>query len=177
MAVVAVGIDLEERGPQDSWARSIGDLGLGADLVDVLAVDHVPLHGIALGAVGEAILERRGALEAGAHRVSVVLDDVDDRQAQERGQVQRLVERTLVHRAVAEIAEAAALDALVFECEGDAERPRESGRRRCRDRPSNSLSGAKKCIEPPLPFEQPVALPKSSAMHSFIDMPTARAWP
>ena len=41
--------------------------------------------------------------------------------------------------------------------------------------PQKLRDGSKKCIEPPLPFEQPVALPYSSAISSFRFMPTAMA--
>ena len=33
------------------------------------------------------------------------------------------------------------------------------------------------CIEPPLPEQLPVALPKSSAIMASIEVPLARQWP
>ena len=66
----------------------------------------------------------RGALDARAHRVLVVLDDVDDRQLPELRHVEALVDLALVGRAVAEIGErdVAVLAILVGEGEPGAER-------------------------------------------------------
>lgn len=41
--------------------------------------------------------------------------------------------------------------------------------------PMKPFSRSKRCIEPPFPFEQPVAFPKSSAMIERDDMPRASA--
>ena len=38
-------------------------------------------------------------------------------------------------------------------------------------------SGAKRCMLPPRPPEQPVARPKSSAISAWGGTPLARAWP
>ena len=43
--------------------------------------------------------------------------------------------------------------------------------------PRKLFLASKKCIEPPRPFEQPVSLPKSSAMIARADIPLAYAWP
>ena len=53
--------------------------------------------------------------------VAVVFDNVDDRQLEQRGHVQRLVEAALVHRAVAEEAHGRAFQPLVFQPIGQPE--------------------------------------------------------
>ena len=50
--------------------------------------------------LGEAGAERGGALEARAHRVLVVLDDVDNGQVEKRRHVERLVKDALVAEAL-----------------------------------------------------------------------------
>src|SRR3954451_9967759 len=47
------------------------------------------------------LLKRSGALDTGAHREKIVLANEDDRELVERSEVQGLVKRTLVDRAVA----------------------------------------------------------------------------
>ena len=84
----------------------------------------MPSTWLARDAVGLAALIKlgpgRGALDRGAHAVSVVLDDVDDRQLPERGHVEALVDLALVDRAVAEIGEAHAAVLAVAVGEGEA---------------------------------------------------------
>ena len=105
VAAVAVGLDLEERRAL-LLARAVDRLGRGPRAPSSSV--H-PVHVAAGDAVGAAalveVLHRRGAVERGAHAVAVVLDDVDDRQLPERGDVQGLVEGALVDGAVAEEAE------------------------------------------------------------------------
>src|SRR6266702_3378745 len=43
--------------------------------------------------------------------------------------------------------------------------------------PMNRLPASNRCIEPPFPFEQPVALPNSSAMSALAGTPRASACP
>jgi hypothetical protein len=102
----------------------VGELEGGGDLVadleDVVAVlNDVPVHAVALGALGEA-RAGRGAFLAGAHRVAVVLDDEDDGQRHERREVVGLVHGALVDGTVAHEGEGGALEALVFEGVGEA---------------------------------------------------------
>jgi len=74
----------------------------------VPAVDRDPRHRERLG-LDRQRFARRGVrvllLHAGDHVVGVVLQHVDDRQLPQRGQVQRLGERALLGRAVAEEAQ------------------------------------------------------------------------
>lgn len=123
VAVVAVGIDF-----QKGWFVFLagtlhGDVGFGADFVDVGAVDDVPFHVVAFGALGEASAEGGGAFLGGSHGVAVVFDDVDDGEFEEGGDVEGFVECALVDGTIAEVAEGAAFEAFVFEavCEAEAE--------------------------------------------------------
>src|SRR5689334_21772403 len=68
----------------------------------------------------EQIRLGRRALDAGSHRVLVVLDRVDDRQVPELGHVEVLVDLALVDRAVAEIAQADAPILGIFPLEREA---------------------------------------------------------
>ena len=105
MAAVAVGVGLEER---RSLLRTGALDGLGHRIAhgqEVHAVDLAAGDPIGRGPLVE-VLHRRGAVDRRAHAVAVVLDDVDDRQVPQRAHVQRLVERSLVDRAVAEEAQA-----------------------------------------------------------------------
>ncbi len=88
-----------------------------------------------------------------------------------------LVERPLVDRAVAEVA--------------DGRPGRRRGTSMAKATPAASgmwlptiawppmkpFSASKKCIEPPCPLEQPVTLPSSSAIAALARHPAARAWP
>ena len=124
MAVVTVSVDLEHARAALFAGPLHGIEGLGAHFVKIFAVDDVPIHVIALGALGQVIFDRRGPGEAGAHRVLVVFDDVNDGNVPERGEVERLVKNALVDRAVAEVGKTATFEALVFEGESDAETER-----------------------------------------------------
>ena len=66
------------------------------------------------------VLFCRGALEAGAHRVTVVFDHEDHRDVPKRDQVECFHEGALVDRTIAKEGECAALEALVLECECEA---------------------------------------------------------
>ncbi len=57
-------------------------------------------HAIGGGARLQRV-HRPGLLDVHAHRVAVVLAEIDDGQLPQRGQVQRLVERAFIHRAIA----------------------------------------------------------------------------
>ena len=72
---------------------------------------HAALREIGLG---------RGARHRSAHRVAVVLDDVDDRQLPQRGHVEALVDLALVGGAVAEIGQRNILVAAIAVGEGEA---------------------------------------------------------
>ena len=123
VAVVAVGFDLEDGGLV-LLARTLhGDMRFRPDFVDVGAVDHVPLDVVGLRTLGEAAAVGRRALLRGAHRVSVVFDDVDDGDFEKGGNVEGFVECALVDGSIAEIGEAAAFLAEIFHavCETESQ--------------------------------------------------------
>src|SRR6185295_12731979 len=105
VAAVAVGLGLDQRGPLllaravDRFAHHLAH-GHEVHAVHLAARDAVGL------AAGVEVLHRGGAVHGRAHAVAVVLDDVDDGQVPERAHVEGLVEGALLHRAVAEEAEA-----------------------------------------------------------------------
>ena len=101
MAARAVGLALDQRralarpGPV---GRGEGRLGDGGEIV---AVDDDARHRIGARPVGD-IGDRGRARDRHRHGVLIVLADEDDRQLPDRGDVQRLVKRAFVVRAVAE---------------------------------------------------------------------------
>ena len=120
VAAEAVGLGLDE-------GRALAGPGAGGSLAgglghqfEVVAVDRDPGHAVG-GAAADGEVEEAGvAMEVRAHRHPVVLDDVDDRELPEAGHVEGLVERALVHGAVAEVADADAVLAAILAGEGDA---------------------------------------------------------
>ena len=58
---------------------------------------------------------------AGAHGVAVVFDDVDDGEAPECGEIEGLVEGTLVDGTIAEVAESGAFEFFEFDTVGETE--------------------------------------------------------
>jgi hypothetical protein len=126
VAAVAVGQHLEDVG-----ALAAARMGnrLAARLLDRENVHAVDLH--AGNAVGLAALVEVGPgrrpLDAGAHAVLVVLDDVDHRQLPQRGHVEGLVDLALVDRAVAQIGQGHAVLVAVFLAEGDTGAERHLG--------------------------------------------------
>ncbi len=119
MAAVAVGQHLEEIGAFP-----------GADMGDRLArrrIDRLDVHAIDLPAgdapglaVAREVLRGRGAIDRGAHAVFVVLDDVEDGELHQRGEVEALIDLALVGGALAEIGGADAAVVAVVVGEGEA---------------------------------------------------------
>jgi hypothetical protein len=77
-------------------------LGRTAHREHVHAVDLDAGNAEAFAAAIELVLGR-GAIDAGAHGVLVVLDHIDDRKLPQLGHVEALIHLALVRRAVAEI--------------------------------------------------------------------------
>ena len=105
MAAIAVGLQLEEDRPLARLGPGQRLLGRAAHRQHVHAVDLDAGDAEALAALVELGLGRR-ALDAGAHRILVVLDHEDDRQLPQLRHVEALVDLALVGRAVAEIGQA-----------------------------------------------------------------------
>src|SRR3954470_20750157 len=116
MAPVTIGLHLEDDRPlagANPGERLFGGTATGEH---VHAVDLDAGNAEALATLVELVLGRR-AVDARAHRVLVVLDDVDDRQLPQLGHVEAFIDLALIGRAVTEIGEANPAIALVFVAE------------------------------------------------------------
>ena len=119
MAAIAVGLQLEQDRPLAAAHPFERGLGRAAHREHVHAVDLEAGDAEALAALVELVLGR-GAVDAGAHRILVVLDHEDDRQLPQLGHVEALIDLALIGGAVAEISEADAAIARIFVLEGEA---------------------------------------------------------
>ena len=97
--------------------------------------------------------------------VAVVLAEEDDRQLPDRGEVHRLVERALGHRAVAEEGHRDAAVGPELRRGGGARRRSAGRRRRCRWRRRCPSFGSAMCIEPPRPRLVPCVLAHQLGEH------------
>ena len=124
MAAEAVGERLDHRRPAllARDADVLGDDLAHGDHVHAVGAD--PGHAHALGLLRE-IGDGGVALDRGSHPVEVVLEDEDDRQAPERGQVHRLAEVAGVRGAVAEHADGDVVGSLVVAREREPRRERQ----------------------------------------------------
>ena len=104
MSAIAVGRHLQDDRAVAAAAPFQREVGGGLDRAHVHAVDLEAGDVEALTALRQ-VGQRRGALDRGAHRVAVVLDDVDHRQLPQLGHVEGLVDLALVGGPVAEIGE------------------------------------------------------------------------
>ena len=142
---------------------------------DVVAVDGDVADPVA----GGPALERRRVLVGGGRElgVAVVLAEEDDRQLPHRGEVHRLVERALGHRAVAEEGHGDA--AVGPQLGGASPRPTAIGRPAATMplAPKIPRSGSAMCIEPPRPRLVPSSRAISSANIPSGSRPLARQWP
>jgi hypothetical protein len=119
VAAVAVGEELQD-GRLAVAAGVLQELRGGLqDRLQVVAVDPLAAHAVGAGPLVELGLGG-GAVDARAHAVDVVHDDVDDRQPPDAGEVQRLVPGADVRRAVAELAQHRLLAAVARDRERDA---------------------------------------------------------
>src|SRR6266851_1553145 len=100
VAVVAIGLALEERGPLAAARALHQSLHGGVHRLHVLAVDALGVDAHRAGPQQDLARDRLGG--GGVLEVKVVLADVDDGQLPERGHVHGLVEQALPQRAVAE---------------------------------------------------------------------------
>src|SRR3954452_15310165 len=102
MAAIAIGLHLEDDrtlAGADPGERFLSGTAAGEH---VHAVDLDAGNAEALATLVELVLGGR-AVDARAHRILIVLDDVDDRQLPELGHVEALVNLALIGRPVAEI--------------------------------------------------------------------------
>src|SRR4051794_40217097 len=124
VAAEAVGDRLDEHGLAllARLLERLADDGVGVEHVHAVALH--PRHPEALPAAVE-VGDRGVALERRAHPELVVGDHEDDGEVPQRGEIERLTERPLVGRAVAEDAERDVLRAAVVGGEGHARGERE----------------------------------------------------
>src|SRR4051794_31901602 len=104
VAAVAVGLHFQDIGSIAFAAPLDGPIACRLDGAHVHAVDLLARNverGAALGKVGL----RGGAVDRGAHGITVVLDNVHDRQFPQLGHVEAFVDLPLIGGAVAEIGE------------------------------------------------------------------------
>src|SRR5690606_29647521 len=118
MAAEAVGFKFEDGGKGLLLGASDCLGGFLANQVKVVSVGYIVVHIVTESPLGQGI-SGGGARLAGAHGVVIILDDIDDRELPESGQVECFVKRALVDGSVAEIAEAAGLLIEIFKGEGD----------------------------------------------------------
>ena len=112
VAAVTVGADLDNGG----FAFLAGDLEefihRRADFVNVVAFADAPRHAVAFSAFGE--FAGGGTGLAGAHGITVVLDDENAGKVPERGEIVGLVHGALVDGAIAHERHGRAFVALIF---------------------------------------------------------------
>jgi hypothetical protein len=111
------------------------------------------------------VFDRHRPRKGGAHRVLVVLADEDDGQLPQRREADPFVKAADAHRAFAEKAERDPAVAPVLAGERDARGQRDVAAHDA-VAAEHVVLASNMCIDPPRPFEQPVALPKSSAKKS-----------
>ena len=83
MPVVTIGVKFDDRGPRllvSSLERPLGD---GSNFVEILAIGLFPFDPEGLRPLGETFVDHRGAIQARAHRIFVILDDVNRRQIEQ----------------------------------------------------------------------------------------------
>lgn len=105
VALVAVGEQVDEGGAAGFAAAIDQGLEVVVDVEDVHAVDLDAFHSVGGGFLLEVVGHGCAAFDGGAHGVAVVLDDEDDGDAPEAGEVHAFVESALVEGTVAEVGE------------------------------------------------------------------------
>jgi len=86
---------------------------------DVLAIHRLAVHSITLGA-DEHIFVGRRARDRGPHAVAIVLDDEDDGEIPQRGQIQSLVKSADVDGRLSEEADANLITTAILDRESDS---------------------------------------------------------
>ena len=119
VAAIAVGLHLEDDRPVARAAPFGRDIGGRLHRAHIHAVDLQAGNAEGDAALREIGLGRR-ARHGRAHRVAVVLDDVDDRQLPQRRHVEAFVDLALVGRAVAEIGQRDIVVLAIAVGEGEA---------------------------------------------------------
>src|SRR6202049_3001186 len=100
-----------------------------ANREDILTIHRLAIHSVALGA-DEHILIGGRARDHGPHSVTIVLDDEDDREFPQRGQIHGLVKRPDVYGGLSEEADADLIAAAILDRESYSGK---IGRASCRE--------------------------------------------
>ena len=105
VATVAIGHALDQR--RTAAAARLGEGGLrnAVDRVGVLAVDDDPFQAVGASAIGRRMLHRGHIADRRVFHIEIVLADEHDRQLPDRGEVERLMERSDIGGAVAKKAD------------------------------------------------------------------------
>src|SRR5436190_17277117 len=90
-------------------------LSNGPDLVQIFTIRLLPIDTKSFATLGEAVLDNGRAFEARTHRVLVVLNNVNDREFEEGGHIQALVEATLIDGTITQEAKRCTLQLFVFD--------------------------------------------------------------
>src|SRR6185437_7144119 len=120
MAAIAIGAHLEDHGSIARADRCKRPLAGVLDRRDVHAVDPLTLNAEGDPAIIELLGESAGALDRGAHRVMIVLDDIEYGELPQRRHVEALIDLALISRPFAEERDAHGRAAAIFVGEGDA---------------------------------------------------------
>jgi hypothetical protein len=118
VAAVTVGVDLDDGGLVFFAGEGEELVHRGADFVNVVAEARAPVHAIGFGAFGETGTGG-GALLRSAHGVAVVLDDEDNGEIPERGEVVGLVDGALVDGTITHERHCGTFEFFVFEGVGE----------------------------------------------------------
>ena len=98
-----------------------GGGGFCPHFVEVFAIRDIPDDAVTIGAFGQAVPHGGRTLKGGAHRVFVILDDIDNGKLPEGGKVERFMVGTLIDGAIPHEAESGPFFALIFEGVGESE--------------------------------------------------------
>ena len=112
--VVAIGVEFDDRRPRLFVSALERPLGDGSHFVEVLAVGLLPFDPKGLRPLGETFVDHRGAIKARAHRIFVVLDDVNHRQIEQRRHIETFVKAALIDGAVTEEAQGRARQPFIL---------------------------------------------------------------
>ena len=120
MARMAIGKALDERGAAP-FARLLKRRERSPiDDIGVVAIDDDALKTVGRRAIARGMFHRRHVADRRVFHVEIVLADEDDRQLPDGGEIERLVERANIGRAVAEEADGHVLLAEILRAPGRA---------------------------------------------------------
>src|SRR6476659_10386703 len=102
MAIVAVGVEFNNRRPRLVVSTFEGGLRHRPHLINVLTISLFPIYAKSLRALRQTFVDNGRTVLARAHRILVVFDDVDDRKVEKGCHIEAFVKTALVNCAVPE---------------------------------------------------------------------------